>query len=153
MCFDKTFSCSGRDHIRILSDWLRQNMYIPLVLKQIVWYYRVPVWPSPIQYRPIVGRLISLKHWQYPPRCMLPTHRVRYRVFLSVQTIGLGLNIRNAVSSYTGSYYNWNRLHLSVREITKSSSTFSATNISSNIVWFLQLHDTIQMKSIFCKQI
>ena len=34
-----------------------------------------------------------------------------------------------------------------VREITKSSSTFSATNISSNIVWFLQLHDTIQMKS------
>ena len=36
----------------------------------------------------------------------------------------------------------------SVREITKSSSTFSATNISSNIVWLLQLHDTIQMKSI-----
>ena len=35
----------------------------------------------------------------------------------------------------------------SVREITKSSSTFSATIISSNIVWFLQLHDTIQMKS------
>ena len=27
-----------------------------------------------------------------------------------------------------------------VREITKSSSTFSATNISSNIVWFLPLH-------------
>ena len=25
--------------------------------------------------------------------------------------------------------------------------TISATNISSNIVWFLQLHDTIQMKS------
>ena len=39
---------------------------------------------------------------------------------------------------------NW-----SVREITKSSnvSTFSATNINSNIVWFLQMHDTIQMKS------
>ena len=34
---------------------------------------------------------------------------------------------------------------LSVKKITKSSSTFSATNISSNIVWFLQLHDTIQM--------
>ena len=34
-----------------------------------------------------------------------------------------------------------------VREITKSSSTFSATNISINIVWFLQLHDIIQMKS------
>ena len=34
-----------------------------------------------------------------------------------------------------------------VREITKSSSTFSATNISSKIVWWLQLHDTIQMKS------
>ena len=34
-----------------------------------------------------------------------------------------------------------------VREITKSSSTFSATNISSNIAGFLQLHDTIQMKS------
>ena len=30
-----------------------------------------------------------------------------------------------------------------VREITKSSNTFSATNISSNIVWLLQLHDTI----------
>ena len=37
--------------------------------------------------------------------------------------------------------------HSSVREITKSSSTFSATNISSNMVWLLQLHDTIQMKS------
>ena len=39
------------------------------------------------------------------------------------------------------------RLPWAVREITKSSSTFSATNVSSNIVWFLQLHDTIQMKS------
>ena len=36
---------------------------------------------------------------------------------------------------------------LSVREITTSSSSFSATNISSNIVWFLQLHDAMQMKS------
>ena len=36
-----------------------------------------------------------------------------------------------------------------VREITKSRSTFSATNISSNIVWLRQLHDTIQMKSNF----
>ena len=36
-----------------------------------------------------------------------------------------------------------------VREITKSSSTFSATNISSNIVWLFQLHDTIQTKSNF----
>ena len=35
------------------------------------------------------------------------------------------------------------------REITKSSSTFSATNISCNVcyvVWLLQLHDTIVMK-------
>ena len=30
---------------------------------------------------------------------------------------------------------------LPVREITKSSSTFSATNVRSNIVWFLPLHD------------
>ena len=36
---------------------------------------------------------------------------------------------------------------LSVREITKSTSTFSATNISSNMIWFFQLHDTIKMKS------
>ena len=28
-------------------------------------------------------------------------------------------------------------------EIIKSSNTFSATNISSNIIWLLQLHDTI----------
>ena len=34
-----------------------------------------------------------------------------------------------------------------VREITKSSSTFSATNISSNMIGFFQLHDTIKMKS------
>ena len=40
-------------------------------------------------------------------------------------------------------------MFLSVREITKISSTFSATNISSNIVWLLQLHDTIQMKFNF----
>ena len=38
---------------------------------------------------------------------------------------------------------------LAVREITKSSSTFSATNISSYFIWLLQLHDTIQMKSIY----
>ena len=33
---------------------------------------------------------------------------------------------------------------LPVREITKSSSTFSATNISSNMIWFFQMHDTIK---------
>ena len=38
--------------------------------------------------------------------------------------------------------------HLSVREITKSSSTFFATNISSNTVWLLQLHNTIQQNHI-----
>ena len=38
-------------------------------------------------------------------------------------------------------------LSSAVREITKSRSTFSATNISSNILWFIQLRDTIQMKS------
>ena len=38
-----------------------------------------------------------------------------------------------------------------VREITKSSSTFSATNICINIVWVLQLHDTIQMKSNYTR--
>ena len=40
-------------------------------------------------------------------------------------------------------------IYWTVREISKSSSTFSASNISSNIVWLLQLHDTIQMESIF----
>ena len=35
--------------------------------------------------------------------------------------------------------------YLAVRKITKSSSTFSATNISSNMIWFLQLHDTIKL--------
>ena len=33
-----------------------------------------------------------------------------------------------------------------VREITKSSRTFSATNITSNIIWLLQLHNITQMK-------
>ena len=36
---------------------------------------------------------------------------------------------------------------LSVRVITKSSSTFSAAIISSNIIQLLQLHDAIKMKS------
>ena len=40
-----------------------------------------------------------------------------------------------------------------VRESIKCSSTFSATNFSSNIVWLLQLHDAIQMESIYCYQI
>ena len=40
----------------------------------------------------------------------------------------------------------WQWLGLLVREITKISSTFCATNISSNMIWFLQLHDTIKMK-------
>ena len=34
-----------------------------------------------------------------------------------------------------------------VREITKNSCTFSATNISSNMIWFLQLHDAVKMTS------
>ena len=38
-------------------------------------------------------------------------------------------------------------VYSAVREITKCSSTFSATNISSNIIQLLQLHDTIRMKS------
>ena len=33
--------------------------------------------------------------------------------------------------------------------MTKSSNIFSAANISSNIVWLLQLHDAIQMKFNF----
>ena len=41
--------------------------------------------------------------------------------------------------------------HSRVREITKSSSTFSATKISSDIVWFFQLRDTIQMKSNYTR--
>ena len=41
---------------------------------------------------------------------------------------------------------NWNT-SLSVREITKSSSTFAATNLSSNMIWFHQLQDTVEMKS------
>ena len=32
-------------------------------------------------------------------------------------------------------------------EVSKSSSPFSSTNIIASIVWLLQLHDTIQMKS------
>ena len=44
-------------------------------------------------------------------------------------------------------FYVSGKRGLSVREITKSSDTFSATNINSNIVWLFQLHDTIQMKS------
>ena len=42
-----------------------------------------------------------------------------------------------------------NILPLSVREITNSSSSFSATNFGSNLIWFLQLHDTINMRSLF----
>ena len=33
------------------------------------------------------------------------------------------------------------------RDITKSISTLSATNISSNMIWFFQLHDAIKIKS------
>ena len=43
--------------------------------------------------------------------------------------------------------YSQTQLSLTVREITKSSSTVSATNISNNMIWFFQLHDTIKMKS------
>ena len=37
--------------------------------------------------------------------------------------------------------------YISVRDITKSNSTFSATNISSYIISILKLHDIIQIKS------
>ena len=37
--------------------------------------------------------------------------------------------------------------YYTVREITKSSSTFSVTNISSNMIWFCEMHDTIKKKS------
>ena len=40
-------------------------------------------------------------------------------------------------------------LSSTVREITKSSSTFSATNINSNTVWFLPLHDNFVWNFIF----
>ena len=48
---------------------------------------------------------------------------------------------------WTNGFGQLGTTNLAVREITKSSSTFSATNISSNIIWFLQLHDIIKMKS------
>ena len=65
-------------------------------------------------------------------------------------------------NSFTSLLFRWDLLHghgikvsrnsvrvQSGRSPKSSSSTFSATNISSNIVWLLQLHDTIQTKSIF----
>ena len=60
-------------------------------------------------------------------------------------------------SSHTGQWLGplWEFLVLSlvytsaVREITKSSSTFSATNISSNVVWFLPLHGDFVRNFIF----
>ena len=47
---------------------------------------------------------------------------------------------------YVHSSHGWCS-SLAVREITKSSNTFSATNIGSNMIWFFQLHDTIKMTS------
>ena len=44
------------------------------------------------------------------------------------------------------------RKYLTVREITKSSSTFSATIISSNIVWFHPPHDNFVWNFIFGTQ-
>ena len=51
------------------------------------------------------------------------------------------------VNNYIGfiRWFDW-YMPLSVREITKSSSTFSATNFSSYIIELLELHDTIQIK-------
>ena len=54
---------------------------------------------------------------------------------------------KNAYTTRDGCTLSLARNCLAVRGITKSSSTFSATNISSNMIWFLQLHDTIKMKS------
>ena len=56
--------------------------------------------------------------------------------------IGLAQNNWQVIS-----WPNVDPMHWPVREITKSSSTFSATNISSNMIWFFPLHDTIKMKS------
>ena len=41
----------------------------------------------------------------------------------------------------------------SVREITNSSSTFSATNISSIIAWLFQLYNTIHLKKKYISQL
>ena len=64
------------------------------------------------------------------------------------------ISIKSPVNVYSTSHrffypYIWVLLYqyLAVREITKSSCTFSATNISGNLVWLLSLHDTIQTKS------
>ena len=43
----------------------------------------------------------------------------------------------------------WTLKHWAVREITKSSNTFAATNININIVWFLSLHDNVVWNFIF----
>ena len=54
------------------------------------------------------------------------------------------------VEAYTiGDEHRWWYSHYAVREITKSSSTFYATDISCNIVWFLTLHDNFVWNFIF----
>ena len=59
-----------------------------------------------------------------------------------VRALLLGLEVQ--IHRYFSSRF---KIDSQVREITKSSSTFPATNISSNMVWLRQLYDTIQMIS------
>ena len=80
----------------------------------------------------------------------LRRHRAHYDVIVMSKWVTGVLQYRISPKSILNTHLTKSRFSLTslsaVMEITKSSSTFSATNISSNIVWLLQLHDTIQMK-------
>ena len=100
--------------------------------------------PQCCQTRSVVNAIMPIDY--------LPIKKQQYAENFTISKTGQRLKIAEIFPLHWHEFANlctsvtkWSLL--AVREITKSSSTFSATNISSNIVWLLWLHDIIQMKS------
>ena len=113
--------------------------------------------------------LVSLCiHYHSFPCCFSPNHYFSQKCFALSYSIGVALTLlmpkylfnifhcsdkeNNVWISIQGPYclvtmVSVCSVNSAVREITKSSSTLYATNISSNMICFIQLHDTIKMKS------
>ena len=107
----------------------------------------------------------------YSAPCAMPPYCRPWKAWEPLHTPMLGLFPQSVLCVSWGSYHNtlgykasslnqylkgwrgascalleWIDHAWTVREITKSSNTFSATNFSSNMIWFFfQLHDTIKM--------
>ena len=120
-----------------ISQHIPSNAYDYNVPRGPSWSYTMQTFCK-WKYVHLLFTIWCVTHFIFVLVLCLISHFQKFNPHRRDKDYGIGICLVHGLS-----YMQRSRYYLAVREITKSSSTFSATNISSNMLWFFQLHDTI----------